>query len=406
MKTIFILNFLFIFTCFGKELTLSDIYQMALSKSEALKIQKLDGDQLEEKVSAAKSEIYPNLSLDGSYGKREDRGTSLDNPQSLSLSMVMPIFKGFKEYSALRQLKYEKSELRSGLEQLKLDIYFQVLEYVYGYVAIIKEKNNEEEYLKLTEKRVQEIKDRSNIGKASKSDFLEAKAKQSSVNANLSFIEGKKAIALENLSFLTGEGPVPQMPIITADYEIPPLEKFHERIKNLPKVNEWENKILKAQEVIEFNKGGHYPTLDLEGDYYLHQQDPSSSADWQVLLKLKFPLYEGGKTNSQIASAVIEKAKMQIALEREISKIKNQINILYSNIISGKKRLNDYGETLNYSEKSYLEKTKDYRLGLSTNLDVFNALDVYMQNKKQRDFIQTELDLNIKLINAISGVIN
>jgi outer membrane protein len=136
---------------------------------------------------------------------------------------------------------------------------------------------------------------------------------------------------------------------------------------------------------VKVAKAGHWPLVEVEGNYYLHRRGFLSEVDWDVILDVDVPIFQGGAVKSTVReyTSLLKEAELKlIQTERQVQRdIKNA----YTRLLSTKKQVDFLEQAAQKAQKSYDLHTREYRLGLVNNLEVLTAL---------KDLEDIELKLN------------
>jgi len=133
-----------------------------------------------------------------------------------------------------------------------------------------------------------------------------------------------------------------------------------------------------ADQEVERNRAGHYPTLDAVAGYSVNnnQNFGTLQADMRTAsigLQLNLPIYQGGLTSSRVREAVANQEKARQDLEAAARDAGLSARQAYLNVESGVARVRALEQAL-VSSRAQLDSTKlGLSVGVRTNLDVLNA---------------------------------
>ena len=133
-----------------------------------------------------------------------------------------------------------------------------------------------------------------------------------------------------------------------------------------------------ADQEIERNRAGHYPTLDAVAGYTVnnHQNFGNLQIDSRVAtvgVELNLPIYQGGLVNSRVREAVANQEKARQDLEAATRDAGLQARQAWLNVSSGAARVKALEQALT-STQAQLDSTKlGLQVGVRTSLDVLNA---------------------------------
>jgi outer membrane protein len=211
--------------------------------------------------------------------------------------------------------------------------------------------------------------------------------------------------AQKNFEFFTNINPEK----IVIPETIPDLKgavsEYFSKIKTRPDILAAAQQVQVAGKQVEIAKGGHYPQVDLVSNYYLTRTGILETSEWDVGVSIAVPLFQGGSVQSQVRQAVQEKRIAQLTGQEAIRVAERDIAINYQNLIQIKLQLKSLKEALKKSEEGYRLSQKDYQLGLVTNLDVIQSLNVFIETKRSHDGLVALGNLNFRTLDALTGVI-
>src|SRR3972149_11453729 len=126
-----------------RTVSLQEAYNLALKKHESVKVAGEVLYQLELTRKKAVSNILPTITADGSYTKYSEEKVSTildnviqpDNSLNYSLRLSLPLYRGGREWSALRQARHMIEAGERGAEITKEDVVSAVS---YAYMGRLK----------------------------------------------------------------------------------------------------------------------------------------------------------------------------------------------------------------------------------------------------------------------------
>ncbi|WP_169304702.1 TolC family protein [Chloroherpeton thalassium] len=187
----------------------------AIESRSDLKSAKFSMEAYDWSITGAKSDYYPSLNLNFSYGSSgtliDDQtidGTAVDNPSlanlfdqlkeqtstSIALGLSWTIFDGFSRNLSVQQAKVNYQNSRLDYEDLKLDVISEVTQAFGDYNAALKKLESTRKGLTSAEKAYETVNERYKIGSAT---FVEL----SSSRATLVTAQANRAQAEFNFTF-------------------------------------------------------------------------------------------------------------------------------------------------------------------------------------------------------------
>ena len=130
-----------------------------------------------------------------------------------------------------------------------------------------------------------------------------------------------------------------------------------------------------AQEEIRMAKAQYWPTVGLEGNYYVERVGASKDVTWDAALKVDVPIFEGGQTRGAVAEAasLANQAKLHFSETRR--KAFQEIKDAYANYQAAVARNARLGKALDAFEQTFGLQQEEYRRSLVSNLEVLQALE-------------------------------
>jgi outer membrane protein len=234
------------------------------------------------------------------------------------------------------------------------------------------------------------------VGNATVVDVHEARARHDLAQAQEVSADNDLQVKREALTILVNATPeklatlAPNLPLQRPDPQ--DVESWNKTAQEKnPLIVASARAVQVAEEEIEKNRGGHYPTLDLVAAHgYNKNGSIFSSATYeyttnQVGVQLQVPLYAGGITQSRVREALARRDQARAALDqtrRTVTRLTREAHLAITGGIARVRAL----EQAQASSKKALESTLiGYESGVRTGVDVLNA---------QRDLYRTQRDLS------------
>lgn len=167
-----------------------------------------------------------------------------------------------------------------------------------------------------------------------------------------------------------------------------------------------------ATQTIEFQKSGHYPTLDLVGQKgYNYQGDTktggSSSTDQETLsLQFNLPIDVAGSVRSKTREATYRLDQSMQNEEQQRRAVMRQTREAYNGVMSGISRVKALKQAVVSNEKALESTTAGYEVGTRTTVDVLNVRrDLF---SARRDYAQSRYDyiVNSLLLKQAAGTVS
>ena len=253
------------------------------------------------------------------------------------------------------------------------------------------------------------------VGNATITDVNESQARYDLIVAQEIAALNAYEVAKRAVQAITGEIPE-KLATVRADIKTNALDQPMGKWLDVAKQNNLNIQIQQdnfklADQEIERQRAGHYPTLDAVASYNNNYANGNATGTGSELktgvigLQLQVPLYLGGAVNSRVRQAVWnkEKALEDIEIARRQADLETQR--AYLNLSTSIAQVKALEQAL-VSSQSQVDSTKlGYEVGVRTSVDVLNAQQQLFSAK--RDLLQARYNylVNIIRLKAASGIV-
>lgn len=371
---------------------LEQCYEAALARSETIADQGELVRQQEERYRQAVGGILPNVSGVASYQQQDASGLSSASnifPASqplVKLTGTQPIFRGLREFAALKQTKLLREAQEQAKAQAARELYKDVAQNFYAILTLERDLANLATEVELYEKRIAELRGRVKIGRSRLSEVLTVEASAANLMSQAELARGQLSSAREAFAFLTGlpggtllRDGADETPVLA------PLERYLERLEERPELKASRSRLEAAGEGSLIAKGAHLPSIDLNGNYYFKRSGALKDSKWDASVVLTLPIFAGGATQSRVREAVSIETQSELAVNRARREAEQEVRSLHANLRAEKDQLDALSRARELSEKSYVEQTREYRLGLVNNLEALSALAAFQESGRALD---------------------
>ena len=340
----------------------------------------------QEKSAQGRAGLLPNVNLSGNIRYNDvsstlPGGDARYDSNGLAINAAQPLFR------KQNQVQYEQSLSQVKIAEMQFKVAEQdlILRVAQAYFDVLQAQDNidfiNSQKAAITE-QLASAKRNFEVGTATITDTHEAQARfdlataqeiaeQNTLSIRLRALEkliGKPAGALDTL-----ENPR-QLNVETGsmdDWAIRAAESnLQAEIQRLAKTI--------ADQEVERNRAGHYPTVDAVAGYNINngQNFGSTQVDTRTAtigVELNLPIYQGGLTSSRVREAVANQEKARQDLEVATREASLQARQAWLNVNSGAARVRALEQALT-STRAQLDSTKlGLQVGVRTNLDLLNA---------------------------------
>lgn len=375
-------------------LTLADCYSLALKQSETIAIDAEAIKITETHFLQALSIILPHISFISTDTREEepnDPGTTFATLKPASSSerkfnVTQTLFNGFKAFAAIRGSDYERGQRvneKIRAEQL-------LLVDVANAFYLLKEKRED---LKALQKirlalrnRIRELRKRENLGRSRPSEVVNARAQLYSVEADIELVKNQEVVARELLEYLVG-GAVYS---ITDDaHNIPgslqPEQHYVSRSDARPDVKATKFAWEVSKEESKAVDSDFLPYAYVEGNYYAQRTGFNKDTDWDVVLRVNVPIFDGGYTIGRSNEARSKARQKELEFRRARRRAPYDIREAYVRLNTALNVHKLLEKEFKTAKLNYHLQKRDYELSLVNNLDVLAAIQT-LQNS-ERNFI-------------------
>ncbi len=369
---------------------LVDIYNLSVQSDPILMAQAaslLATSELEDQADAA---FLPQVDMVANNSKvwtdsssQRFGGSSEYNDHGYTLSLVQPIYRR-NNFVQSRQATIAIEGATADYQFVEQDLIVRVAECYFAVLGAEDDLSFALAELEAIEKQLEQAEQRFEVGLATIIDVTEARAAYDLATAAVIEAENLLANAREALRETAGQYPS----------ELAELKEETPLVKPEPEnIDEWSEQAIVmnpvllsansnvglAKENIEFERSGHYPTLDLVAQKgYTSQSDSnlsgSNKTHQKILgLQINIPIYAGGVVNSRTREASFRLDEAMQNEEEQRRAIIRQTRAAYNSVMSGVSRVNALQQAV-YSNQKALESTEaGFDVGIRTTVDVLNA---------------------------------
>ncbi len=394
-------GFLFwVFLVFGFPLSLiaskssswDEVIWEAYDHSETLQIlEKRWKRSLSEKDEFGGS-LFPQLRLSGALGQGEYDLSGEDvSTSSGKLNLKQPIFQGLGEYAKLRSLKkgvaIAELKVAEGRVHLALELsqhFIKVLSSQINLSNLEKRRDN-------LKKRMVEIQRRTQIGKSRQADLIFSQAQLEEVRADLIEAEMvRSTLQSEFEKIYFNDQRVQIWDPLGKLNELPNESQLRKELTKHPSLALAELEIEQSGDEVEVVRSGHWPTLDLEGNYFLHRRSPTDGYKWDVALTLNFPLYQGGQVTERVRQRILNQGMKESELRRLRLDLEASMHTSFARWSGLQKKMDALRKAVELSEKNLALQTREFSMGLTSYLDVVQAEKSFWEVKRSWDLARLD----------------
>jgi outer membrane protein TolC len=378
--------------------TLRQCYEWAKIQSEDLKIRSEDIVQSKARARASLGSALPRLTWDWMETWQEPDGVDALTRKGFSgfvakeqveskFTLEQPLFSGLREFSASSGFKRESARDALRLERANQELFERVAEIFFDVVAFETDRQNTSAAYKLAQDRVKDLNDFLRLGKARKSEVYTANAHAAALKGRLDQIQGGLISSRALLSYLTGHDLSTEA--IADDL---PSAGFNGKLDQLiAKASERTDLRAQREDVaakrlrVRYERGSYWPDADVKGNYYTKRATFLKDIDWDIILSLNVPIYQGGTISANVREAASALRQAMFTLSQMERYVSYSIRKLHGELMAAIEEESSMREAVASARQSYDALRREYELGLVTNLDVLQALDFLREQQSSYD---------------------
>lgn len=396
--------------------TLEECYRASLRRNEDLLNQQELVVQAEETYRQAVGSILPNISGNAAYTRWGNFGVPRSvsggagadffpaEERTLSLTATQPLFRGFREYAALRQTEDQAAVQRDTWKWIGIQLYSEVARSFYTVVAYETDLAHADEEIRIYDRRIEDLQKRVRIGRSRHAEVLTLQTARALLQAQREREMGRLAVARLVLAFLTGlDQTIALSDTDPVHREVEPEERYLASLENRPDIRAARRQTAIARENILIAGGAHWPSLDATADYFIERGDATRFTNWDVVLALSLPIFQGGVISSRTRVAESQCRQSEVAYNRALRTGREDIAGLRLTVISELAQVSALEAAFQLAEESYRANLRDDDLGLVTTLDVLQALVAYRDARRSLDEARFTAKLDFIRLEVLAG---
>ena len=375
-------------------ITLETAMKLALTQSQEIKRIIARIEKAEIGIQLARAAFFPKVNIYTEYTKSNDpiaylMKTSRQrllppnanfnqpgtfNNYEVGMTFQYNIFQGGRKFynkNLAASVFKEESLVRESIEN---SLIASVINAYYDALVALDLIKIAEESVATVETQLRLMTVRFNTGGVLKSDVLSLDVRLAEVKEELVRSRNLHKRAIANLATLLGFGPGIQLTLLENEkQQIDYPENYDEGVKialtKRPEAQQIFEKIKQSEIGLKISQSGYLPNLDLMASRFYDAEDMRFFEDrnnWAIYLKLNWNLFEGGKTNVEIAQAMKTREEVIAGYKHLILQIKLDVKNAYLYIEDANARLKVTESSVISAEESYKLVKSQYEGGSVT----------------------------------------
>ncbi|TFG89764.1 MAG: TolC family protein, partial [Syntrophobacterales bacterium] len=161
------------------------------------------------------------------------------------------------------------------------------------------------------------------------------------------------------------------------------LNKSLTRSDVIAACNEWQVAV-KSRQIIDSD---FLPTVTFEGNYYTQRTTVSKGVDWDVMLKVDVPIFEGTETLGRSKEARAQAKAKELLYQRAKRAAPQDVRDAYVKLDAAVSVQKTLRKAFTAAKLSYHLQRRDYTLSLVSNLDVLESIRTL--HNSEREYIRS-----------------
>ncbi len=415
---------LLIAPAFGGDLM--SFYSLALKNDPQLGGAQFENQASRETLKQAYGGVSPRVNFEFDYGyTRQDirssdnrvygTGTTNYGSYQYSLTVNQPLF-NYQSYLSIDQAKATINRSDVELEKARQDLILRVTE---SYLDILLAQDKvtvAQAQVAAVELHHTVAKARSERGAAPITDLYDTEARLAAVKAELVEAENFLKDTSQGLREIVGTEDVSvrklkeNIPLLSPSPDNSAAWVATARNRN-PEILILKHRAEISGKEVDRQKAGHYPTLDLQGDYIVKDTQGtlfgggSNTATYDILLKFNLPLYGGGTTSSKVRETSSLHQSTLKALERQTRSAERKTNNAFNEIQTAVSRTSAMTKSVEAQKMVVEAKEEGFKSGLYISLAVLDAVQDLYKYRKEYSQARNNYLLNFVRLNHSVGTL-
>ena len=366
--------------------TLAECYALALKQSETIAIKQEVLKETEGRFLQAFSGILPHVSFSMSEKRQNGSGGSAFTLREIperKFVFTQPLFSGFKEFAAIAGARAERRQRHDEEARAKQLLFVDVANAFHLLLEEREDLQALETIRAALMARIDELKDRERLGRSRSSEVVSAESQLRRIEADLEQARSQEITARQLLEFLTGYVPLEGLePDRTTAGPLNAEEDYLKSASMRSDVRASEEAWRIAKDQIVVAQSQFWPTVNLQGDRYTKRVGASADVDWDVLLTVDVPLFQGGKAMGSVRQAAAQAREARLNFQKTQREAELEIRNAHAQFQQALARMAALKKALEASEDNYRLQQEDYLHNLVNNLEVLQALQTLENTRR------------------------
>ncbi len=289
--------------------------------------------------------------------------------------LSQPLFSGFKEFAAMQGAGLEKSQRMHEKKRAEELLFIDVMEAYYGLLQAREDLGLLDRIQTVLHDRIGQLDERVRLGRSRESEIKTALVDLKLAEVDKEDLRQAEIVWRRLLEFYIGR------PLTGAlrDDDIPAVQDPAAldsplQTKERPDVLAAKEAYRVSDKKVGIATGGLLPSAKLDGNYYTQRVGTQSGIDWDVLLTVNVPIFEGTSVIGDIQSAAANRGVAKLAWSKAERLAAVEAADAYDAFQASLRQEKALWEAKQAAEENAAIQSEEYQNQLVNNLDVLQAL--------------------------------
>ena len=374
-------------------------------------------DAARSELGVARSSLYPTVA--GSVSRTESDQTihssdgfnagGRSGTTNYGVSLDQDVYDFGRRRAGIRLADTSVSQAESAMTSERLNVAWNTVTAYLRWIEADHAVKVREEGLGLARKHLESAQARLDVGRVSPLDVSREKVNVANAEAELISARNASVTALHDLLKLMAVKEIsdftPVEPIDFIPETIPSVEKLL-ALAMIRRPDLISARLVEEQQRIQVDlaKSGYWPTIGLSGQSSWSGNDTPLNQSMSASLALRMTFFNGFQTRHSVLSARAGQTRAASQAEQTMLSVRTEIYQAHTALLDAEKRKVAVVEALQFSKESLELAEGRYEAGLSTELELADARQTYLDANDALYRAQNDRRLAYAALMAAAGV--
>ena len=401
-------------------LDLQTCFQLTAVRDDSLKISMEDIEIARAQLSQSIAALWPTFTANNIQqflhyrGSNESAFNIIGNSTIVgnrnytsqsNVTMTYTVFNGGQNWNNVGASSAAVAAKRETLARDYQTIYQDVAQAFYNVLQYEGDMTVEADLIDALRARVDDLKDRVNLGRSRPSELLQAQTDLANSKVTYESQRGSLNAAKETVAFYVG--------IPSANFELKETQKFPSAAQleayvqqsgTRPDILSQLQSLRQAEHNLDSAAGQLLPTITANGNFLASQDPATNQIDATMTLEASIPIFDGGLIAGQIHQNHEMVRQSRLNVEQLKRTADQDTRTAYANFNASVAQVVVLREAATLAAKNFEAQVDDYRRGVVANLDVLTALQDYQTARIQLHNANMQARLNLINLHVAAGM--